>query len=93
VSTHYVFGSPVLDRAEVDIAGRRLVVEAKDNGPDSPYIQSVTWNGQPWSRSWITHKDLAAGGTLVFQMGKTPNKQFGAAPQDRPPSFGAPMKA
>ena len=93
VSTHYVFGSPVLDRAEIDVAGKKLVVEAKGNGPDSPYIQSVTWNGQPWSKSWITHADLAAGGTLVFQMGKTPNKQFGAAPGDRPPSFGAAMKA
>jgi len=26
-------------------------------------------------------------------MGKAPNKQFGAAPADRPPSFGAAMKA
>jgi predicted alpha-1,2-mannosidase len=90
VSTNYVFGSPLLDRAEIDLGGqRKLVVQASGNGPGKPYIQSVSWNGKPWTRSWISHADLAAGGTLAFEMGSTPNKQFGAALADRPPSFGA----
>ena len=89
VSANYVFGSPLVDRAEIELAGRRrLMVLAPGNGPDSPYIQSVSWNGQPWSRSWISHAELAAGGTLVFEMGGTPNTQFGTALADRPPSFG-----
>ncbi len=89
VSTEWVFGSPLVDRAEVDVGGgRKLVVEARGNGKDTPYIQSVSWNGQPWTKSWIGHQELAAGGTLVFEMGAEPNKQFGAAPEDRPPSFG-----
>ena len=89
VSANYVFGSPLVDRAEVELAGgRRLTVLAPGNGPHSPYIQSVSWNGQPWSRSWISHAELAAGGTLVFAMGGAPNTQFGAALADRPPSFG-----
>jgi putative alpha-1,2-mannosidase len=89
VSTNYVFGSPLLDRAEVELAaGRRLVVQAKGNGHGKPYIQSVTWNGKPWTKSWISHAELVQGGTLEFVMGATPNKRFGAAPADRPPSFG-----
>ncbi|NMW25733.1 alpha-mannosidase, partial [Rhodanobacter denitrificans] len=89
VSANYVFGSPLIDRAEIELSGRRkLMVLAPGNGPDSPYIQSVSWNGQPWSRSWISHAELAAGGTLVFRMGSTPNTAFGTAPADRPPSFG-----
>jgi putative alpha-1,2-mannosidase len=89
VSANYVFGSPLVDRAEIELADRRrLMVLAPGNGPDSPYIQSVSWNGQPWSRSWISHAELAAGGTLEFRMGSTPNPAFGAAPADRPPSFG-----
>jgi predicted alpha-1,2-mannosidase len=88
VSTHYVFGSPLLDRAEVQVGqGRTLVIEAKENGPGRPYIQSVQWNGKPWTRSWISHKDLAQGGTLTFVMGDTPNTAFGQAESDRPPSF------
>src|ERR1700754_192648 len=94
VSTNYVFGSPLLDRAEVQFGGgRTLLIETKDNGPGRPYIQSVTWNGQPWTKSWIPHKELSAGGTLSFVMGDQPNDSFGKAPADRPPSFGEQPKA
>ena len=93
VSTHYVFGSPLLDRAEVQLPhGKRLVVETHGNGKDSPYIQSVSWNGKPWTRSWISHAELSAGGTLSFQMGPKPNPSFGSASADRPPSFGKPAE-
>jgi putative alpha-1,2-mannosidase len=84
-----VFGSPLIDHAEIDLGGgRKLIVEAHGNGKRNPYIQSVTWNGESLTKSWIAHADLAKGGKLVFQMGDKPNKQFGAAPEDRPPSFG-----
>ncbi|MEO8778210.1 MAG: GH92 family glycosyl hydrolase [Rhodanobacter sp.] len=91
VSTNYVFGSPLLDHAEVALAGdRKLVIHTTDNGPTRPYIESVRWNGKPWTRSWISHAELAAGGTLEFRMSATPNRQFGAALADRPPAFGMP---
>ena len=85
---------PVENLVEIDLAGgRKLTIRTIGNGADRPYIQSVTWNGQPWSKSWISHAELVAGGTLEFHMSDTPNKQFGAAPADRPPSFGAPAGA
>ena len=88
VSALYVFGSPLFDSAEVDLGnGRRLSIRVEGNAPDSPYIQSVRWNGRPWTRNWISHADLAEGGELAFRMGPTPSS-FGAAKADRPPSFG-----
>jgi predicted alpha-1,2-mannosidase len=91
VSANYVFGSPMLERADVDVGnGKTLSIRTRGNGHDKPYIQSVTWNGKPWTKSWIRHADLARGGVLEFTMGATPNKQFGKDPKDRPPSFGAP---
>jgi len=85
----YVFGSPLFDLAELRVGhGRTLVIEAQGNGPDRPYIQSVTWRGQPWSKSWIPHAELVKGGRLVFHMRAEPNRAFGRAPTDRPPSFG-----
>jgi putative alpha-1,2-mannosidase len=89
VSTNYVFGSPLLDHAEIGLGGdRKLVIRTFNNGPKHAYIQSVTWNGKPWTKSWISHAELAAGGVLEFHMSETPNVQFGAKLEDRPPAFG-----
>jgi predicted alpha-1,2-mannosidase len=90
VSALYVFGSPLFDRVEVALGGgRTLRVVANGNGADRPYIQSVRWNGKPWTKNWIAHADLAKGGELVFEMGDKPSS-FGTAKADRPPSFGRP---
>jgi len=87
VSAVYVLGSPLFDAAELDLGGgRRLHVRAIGNAPDRPYVQSVRWNGKPWTRNWIAHRDLVKGGTLEFTMGAAPSR-FGTAPADRPPSF------
>jgi putative alpha-1,2-mannosidase len=67
--------------------GRTLIVEAQGNAPDCPYIQSATWNGKPYTRTWLHHADLSAGGHLVFHMGSSPNPHYGADRADRPPSF------
>ncbi|GAA4769692.1 GH92 family glycosyl hydrolase [Stakelama sediminis] len=88
VSAVYVFGSPLFDTAKVSLGnGRSLTVRANGNGPDSPYVQSVRWNGQRRTQNWIAHADLVAGGELVFEMGTKPSR-FGSAKRDRPPSFG-----
>jgi predicted alpha-1,2-mannosidase len=88
VSATYVFGSPLFPRATLDVGqGRRLIIEAPATSARNIYIQSVSWNGAPYSRSWIAHADLVKGGKLVFEMGPNPNPRFGAAPADRPPSF------
>ncbi len=91
VAAVYVLGSPLFTHAEVRVGkGRKLVVEAPGNRADTPYVAAVQWNGKPWTKSWISHADLAAGGTLRFTMSATPNPAFGAKLADRPPSFGQP---
>jgi len=51
------------------------------------YIQSATLNGRPLGKPWFRHQDIANGGTLVLEMGDRPNKQWGSAPEDTPPSM------
>ncbi len=90
VSTNYVFGTPLFDRAAVRLAsGNELVVEAKRKSPENKYIQSVTFNGKPYTKVWFSHLDIANGGTFVFTMGSEPNKEFGAAEAAAPPSMTA----
>ncbi|NYF80712.1 GH92 family glycosyl hydrolase [Granulicella arctica] len=88
VSGNYVFGSPLFDFATVDLGnGHKLMLEAINNSADNIYIQSVTFNGKPYTKSWFRHADIIDGGKFIFHMGSKPNEHFGAKPADRPPSF------
>ncbi|MDV6331282.1 GH92 family glycosyl hydrolase [Asticcacaulis sp. 201] len=88
VTAVYVFGSPLVQRAEIAIGGgRKLIIAAPGNSADNIYVQRVRWNGKPYSKSWIHHADLMRGGELIFEMGPRPNPAFGANMVDRPPSF------
>ena len=84
----YVFGSPVIDEATIAVhGGKSFTIVTKNNSPENLYIQSVELNGKPYSKSYITHPDIIAGGELTFVMGPQPNKAFGSAPEDRPRSM------
>jgi putative alpha-1,2-mannosidase len=84
----YVFGSPLFEEVNISLpANKQFVVKANGVSDTNIYIQSVTLNGKPYSKSYITHKDIVAGGELVFVMGSTPNKAFGQKKEDRPQSI------
>ncbi|MGA7769254.1 MAG: GH92 family glycosyl hydrolase [Candidatus Sulfotelmatobacter sp.] len=88
VSGNYVFGTPSFDRAEVELEnGKILAIEAKRNSPSDQYIQSVEFNGNPYTRLWFRHADIANGATIVFTMGSQPNQAFGSAEGATPPSL------
>ena len=83
----FVFGSPLFEKASVRLKeGKTFDIVAQNNNKNNIYIQSVTLNGQPYEKSYIMYDDIMKGGNLTFVMGNTPNKQFGAAPENRPKS-------
>ncbi len=84
----YVLGSPLVDRATLRNpgVGTTFTIVAENNSDRNIYVQSVDLNGKPLTRSWFTHGDILAGGELRFRMGDTPNKAWGSATDDRPPS-------
>ena len=77
----YAIGSPVFDRVTVHLdeywGSNELIITAENNSPKNKYIQSVTLNGKPLNKPWITHEDVVNGGVLVFEMGPSPNKKWG----------------
>ena len=78
----------LFDRVIVKLAsGKELIVQAKRKSPDDLYIQSVTFNGKPYSKVWFKHADIVDGGTLLFTMGSQPNHEFGASEEGAPPSM------
>ena len=63
------------------------MVEAKRSSPSDQYIQSVLFNGKPYTKLWFRHADLANGATIVLTLGSMPNEQFGSGEGAMPPSL------
>lgn len=80
----YVFGSPLCSEAVIHtVSGADFTIKALNNSDENIYIQSVTLNGKPYTKSWISHSDIMDGGELVFNMGPDPS-DFGSDVSDRP---------
>ena len=78
-SGRYWFGSPIFDKVTINVGrtrstgeNRYFTVIAENNGAENPYIQSVTLNGKAYTKGYIRHSDIMAGGELVFTMGPEP---------------------
>ncbi len=83
----YNIGSPLFNRVAINVGnGKTFVINAPNASHDNKYIQSARLNGATWNKPWFRHSDLVRGGTLELVMGNRPNKNWGAAPQDAPPS-------
>jgi predicted alpha-1,2-mannosidase len=84
----YIFGSPLFDKVEINIPGKKkFQVVAENNNDKNIYIQSVSLNGENYKYSYITHKQILEGGELKFVMGPNPNKDFGKSKKYRPASI------
>jgi putative alpha-1,2-mannosidase len=66
----YVIGSPVFEKAVLDLPGRKdVTVLAPGASLAGKYVQSATLGGAPLDRAWVTHEQLRKGGTLTLHMG------------------------
>ncbi|MDR3142989.1 MAG: GH92 family glycosyl hydrolase [Tannerellaceae bacterium] len=81
----YIFGSPIIDEAILNIGNnKKFIIKAINNSKENKYIQSVRLNGRSYSKTYIKHTDITAGGILEFEMGKTPSKVYGIDTKNRP---------
>jgi len=78
----YYLNLPLFEKITVQTAGRQpLVIEVENYAPDRRYIQAARLNGRPLTRNWLTHQELAAGGSLVFVASDAPNLAWGTRQQ------------
>lgn len=77
----YMIGRPLFTNAIINLdgpyKGKEFVVKTNNNSLENIYIQSASLNGKELNRTWITHSEIVSGGLLIFEMGPTPNKQWG----------------
>lgn len=84
----YVIGSPVFPEASLKLAnGKMFTLRAKGTSDTNIYIRSATLNGKPFTRTYLTHDEILAGGTLEVIMGPEPDKTRGSREADRPGSL------
>lgn len=82
----YIIGSPVFDEASIHMKeGRTLTVVANGVSSENRFIQSATLNGEAYDKSFITYEDIMSGGTLRFEMGSEPNREWAVSEDAKPP--------
>jgi len=69
VSGEYVFGAPQMPKFVFHLQdGKTFTVLAEGLSKEHKYVESITLNGEPYTKNYITHEDIMKGGTLVYKM-------------------------
>lgn len=75
VGGRFVIGSPLFDKATVNVGGgKTFTVVAKNNSDKNIYVQSARLNGKTLKNSYVDFNDIHHGGTLELVMGPKPSK-------------------
>lgn len=80
VGGRFVIGSPLFDKATVNVGGgKTFTVVAKNNSDKNIYVQSARLNGKTLKNSYVDFNGIRHGGTLELVMGPKPSKWATAA--------------
>ncbi|MCW2810735.1 MAG: hypothetical protein JWP61_1193, partial [Friedmanniella sp.] len=88
----YLVNTPSFAQSRISLGDEELAIEALNFVEPTPggrtqYVQSVTFNGEPLTRTWLSARTLHRGGRLVIELGPEPS---GWGTDDRPPSVSPP---
>ncbi len=83
----YALGAPLFKKATIHLAnGKKTVISAPDNSHSNFYFKSMSVNGKPYSKTYLTHETLTDGAKIEFKMSSEPNIRT-VASEDRPYSM------
>jgi putative alpha-1,2-mannosidase len=69
---------PLFPDVTFNIQGKPFTIQVKNFAKANAYIHTVTLNGKPLSRTWLTQEEIMKGGKLVIEAAAVPNKILGA---------------
>lgn len=82
VGGQYLLTTPVFRSVVMQLpGGKRLAVQVK---PGGKYIRSISFNGKPYTKNYITHDLLMKGGEMVMETSAQPVASWGTAGADQP---------
>lgn len=91
-TNQYIIGSPLFDKVTLHLQnGNTFNITTDSNGESSPYIQNATLNGSTYKNTFLASKAVQDGGTLHFQMGTSPNRDWAISASSRPYSLSRDM--
>ena len=81
----YTIGTPMFAKVTINLEnGNKFVVKANNITKDNYYIQSATFNGNPFTKSFLIHREIMKGGELDFEMGPRPSNEWGIGISNEP---------
>ncbi|ASW75141.1 alpha-mannosidase [Chryseobacterium piperi] len=84
----YVLGAPLFKEATIHLEnGKKIEIKAPENNDQKIYVKSLHVNSKPYSKNWLSHKELIQGTVLDFKMDNQPNKERGSQEKDFPYSM------
>jgi predicted alpha-1,2-mannosidase len=83
-----VLASPLFPRIDIRRPdGNHITVRAPGAAADAPYVHALEVDGRAWHRPWLPASFVRDGGRLDYTLSTTPDRDWGSAPADAPPSF------
>jgi len=74
----YVIGTPLFKKSTLHLNnGKTFTISSKNNSKNNFYIQSAKLNDKNYKNTFINFEDIQRGGSFKFNLGNTPNKQWG----------------
>ncbi len=74
---YYAIGKPHFSKTKINLEnGNQFIIQANSLNDKNIYIQSAELNGEDYDRSFLMYQDVMRGGTLVFEMGPQPSKEW-----------------
>jgi predicted alpha-1,2-mannosidase len=87
-TANLALASPLFPQASIELPdGKLLDLSAPGASTGAPYVHSLTVGGTASNDPWLPASVLSTGATLDFVVSAAPDRTWGAAPGDAPPSF------
>jgi predicted alpha-1,2-mannosidase len=84
----FVISKPLFSHTELTLgSGRTVQLLNSESSSEKNFIQTMTFNQNSWSRSWISWSELEKGGEIRFELGSDFSR-WGTQASDLPPSYG-----
>lgn len=76
--SYYLINTPYFKQTVIHQEnGKDFTIVAKNLSDKNKHIKSASLNGKQFSKAWIEHSDINAGGTLVLEMDDKPSNIWG----------------